>query len=60
MTPAKTLPPLPFEALIRPHERKIMRYLLRVTRDPDDAADLFKDRWLGANRAYPRIDSSTD
>jgi len=60
MTPAKNLLPLPFEELIRRHERKIMRYLLRVTRDPDYAADLFQDRWFGANRAYPRIDSSTD
>ena len=60
MTPAKTLLPLPFEELIRRHEREIMRYLLRVTRDPDDAADLFQDTWLRAYRAYPRIDSSTD
>jgi len=37
-----------------------MRYLLRVTRDPDYAADLFQDRRLRAYRAYPRIDSSTD
>ena len=44
MTPAKTLLPLPFEELIRRHERKIVRYLLRVTRDPDYAADLFQDR----------------
>ncbi len=48
--------PLPFEELMRRHEREIMRFLLRVTGNREDAADLFQETWLRAYRAYPRID----
>jgi RNA polymerase sigma factor (sigma-70 family) len=49
--------PLPFEALLQRHEREIMRYLLRVSGDRDDAADLFQETWL---RAYPRLQPESD
>jgi RNA polymerase sigma-70 factor (ECF subfamily) len=47
--------PLPFEEVIQRHERDIMRYLIRVSGDLDDAADLFQETWLRAYRAYPRL-----
>jgi RNA polymerase sigma-70 factor, ECF subfamily len=47
--------PLPFEALMRHHEREIMRYLLRLSGDRETAADLFQETWLRAYRAYPRL-----
>jgi RNA polymerase sigma-70 factor, ECF subfamily len=47
--------PLPFEQIMRRHEREIMRYLLRLSGDCDDAADLFQETWLRAYRAYPRL-----
>jgi RNA polymerase sigma-70 factor, ECF subfamily len=52
--------PLPFEELMRRHEREIMRFLLRVTGDRDDAADLFQETWLRAYRAYPRFEAGAD
>jgi len=52
------LPP-PFEEAMRRHEREIMRYLMRTTRDRDDALDLFQETWLRAYRAYPQLDSAT-
>ena len=48
------LPP-PFEEIVRRHEREIMRYLLRVSGNREDAADLFQETWLRAYRAYPRL-----
>jgi RNA polymerase sigma-70 factor (ECF subfamily) len=50
------LPP-PFEEALSRHEREIMRFLLRMTRDQDDALDLFQETWLRAYRAYPQLDS---
>jgi RNA polymerase sigma-70 factor, ECF subfamily len=38
------------------HEREIMRYLLRVSGNREDAADLFQETWLRAYRAYPCLD----
>jgi len=52
--------PLPFEELLQRHEREIMRYLLRVSGDRDDAADLFQETWLRAYRAYPRLQPESD
>ncbi len=49
-----------FEEIIQRHERAIMRYLLRVSGDREDAADLFQETWLRAYRAYPRLDSETN
>ena len=47
--------PLPFEDVVQRHEREILRYLLRVSGDRDEAADLFQETWLRAYRAYPRL-----
>ena len=52
--------PLPFEVIMQRHEREIMRYLLRVLIDPEDAADLFQETWLRAYRAYPRLEPEGD
>ena len=51
--------PLRFEEIMQRHEREIMRYLLRVLGDREDAADLFQETWLRAYRAYPRLDSES-
>ena len=42
------------------HECEIMRYLLRVSGNREDAADLFQDTWLRAYRAYPRLEPERD
>ena len=39
------------------HQREIMRYLLRLSSNPEDAADLFQETWLRAYRAYPRLEA---
>jgi len=52
--------PLPFETIMERHEREIMRYLLRMSGDREDAADLFQETWLRAYRAYPRLDPKHD
>jgi RNA polymerase sigma-70 factor (ECF subfamily) len=49
--------PLPFEEIIQRHQREIMRYLLRLSSNPEDAADLFQETWLRAYRAYPRLEA---
>jgi hypothetical protein len=46
MTHKKLLVPLPFEELPR-------RYVLRVSGDREEAADLFQETWLHAYRACP-------
>ena len=48
--------PLPFEEIMQRHKREIMRYLLRLSSNPEDAADLFQETWLRAYRAYPRLE----
>jgi RNA polymerase sigma-70 factor, ECF subfamily len=59
MTARTKLPriPLPFEDAMRRHDREIMRFLVRMTRDQDDALDLFQETFLRAYRAYPDLDS---
>ena len=52
--------PLAFEKIMQRHEREIMRYLMRVSGDREDAADLFQETWLRAYRGYPRLDSDSD
>ena len=42
------------------HEREILRYLLRVSGNRDDAADLFQETWLRAYRAYPRLEPKSE
>jgi RNA polymerase sigma-70 factor, ECF subfamily len=48
---------LPFEDAMRRHDREIMRFLMRMTRDREDALDLFQETFLRAYRAYPALDS---
>jgi RNA polymerase sigma-70 factor (ECF subfamily) len=55
--PIDGLPP-PFEETMRLHEREIMRFILRTTRDQEDALDLFQETWLRAYRAYPRLEGA--
>jgi RNA polymerase sigma-70 factor (ECF subfamily) len=59
MTARAKLPriPLPFEDAMRRHDREIMRFLVRMTRDREDALDLFQETFLRAYRAYPELDS---
>src|ERR1700730_15895479 len=59
MTARAKLPrfPLPFEDAMRRHDREIMRFLVRMTRDREDALDLFQETFLRAYRAYPQLDS---
>lgn len=52
--------PFPFEQIMQRHEREIMRYLLRVSGNRADAADLFQETWLRAYRAYPRLEPKSD
>jgi RNA polymerase sigma-70 factor (ECF subfamily) len=47
--------PLAFDEIMRRHERELLRYLLRVTSNREDALDLFQETWLRAYRAYPRL-----
>lgn len=49
------LPP-PFEEAMRRHDREIMRFLVRMTADREDALDLFQETFLRAYRAYPGLD----
>jgi RNA polymerase sigma-70 factor (ECF subfamily) len=60
MTARAKLPtiPLPFEDAMRRHDREIMRFLVRMTRDREDALDLFQETFLRAYRAYPDLDSA--
>ena len=60
MASAKLHLPLPFEQILRRHEREIMRYLLRATGNRADAADLFQETWLRAYCAYPRLDPDSN
>jgi len=43
---------------MRRHEREIMRFILRTTRDREDSLDLFQETWLRAYRAYPKLDGA--
>ena len=42
------------------HEREILRYLLRVSGNGADAADLFQETWLRAYRSYPRLEPESE
>jgi RNA polymerase sigma factor (sigma-70 family) len=47
--------PPPFEQILERYDREIMRYLLHVLGNSQDAADLFQETWLRAYRGYPRL-----
>ena len=42
------------------HQREILRYLLRLSGNGADAADLFQETWLRAYRAYPRLEPDSE
>jgi RNA polymerase sigma-70 factor (ECF subfamily) len=52
--------PLPFEQIMQRHQREILRYLLRLSGNGADAADLFQETWLRAYRAYPRLEPGSE
>ena len=60
MAPQKVRIPPPFEQIMQRHEREILRYLLRVSGNGADAADLFQETWLRAYRAYPRLEPESE
>ncbi len=45
---------IPFAELVTLHQQAVYGYLLRFTRDPHDAQDLFQETFLRAYRAYAR------
>ncbi len=47
--------PAPFEEAIRPYERELMRFVLRMSGNRDDAMELFQETCLRAYQAYPRL-----
>jgi len=47
--------PASFEEAIRPYERELMRFVLRMSGNRDDALELFQETCLRAYRAYPRV-----
>ncbi len=52
--------PLSFDEIMERHQREIMRYLLRMSGNRADAADLFQETWLRAYRAYPWLKPESD
>ncbi len=60
MTRSKLPLPIPFDEVLRRHEREMLRYLLRLSGNRADAADLFQETWLRAYRAYPRLKPGSD
>ncbi|MGE0684713.1 MAG: RNA polymerase sigma factor [Candidatus Binatia bacterium] len=44
-----------FAEIITLHQEAVYRYLLRFTRNPQDAQDLFQDTFLRAHRAYAAL-----
>jgi RNA polymerase sigma-70 factor (ECF subfamily) len=60
MAHVKLRVPRSFEKIMQRHEREIMGFLLRVSGDRHDAADLFQETWLRAYRAYPRLELDSE
>jgi RNA polymerase sigma-70 factor (ECF subfamily) len=46
---------LTFAEIVTLHQEAVYRYLLRFTRNPQDAQDLFQDTFLRAHRAYAAL-----
>lgn len=46
---------LTFAEIVTLHQEAVYRYLLRFTRNSQDAQDLFQDAFLRAHRAYPAL-----
>ena len=57
--PGLKLPP-PFEEAIAPYERELMRFMVRMTGNHDDATELFQEMCLRAYKAYPRLEDFSE
>ena len=51
---------LPFAEVITLHQGAVYNYLLRFTRNPHDAQDLFQETFLRAYRAYAALPADAD
>ena len=51
---------LSFSEVVTLHQRGVYTYLLRLTRNPHDAQDLFQETFLKACRAYASLPSQAD
>ena len=51
---------LPFAEVVTLHQKPVYGYLLRFTRNPHDAQDLFHDTFLHACRAYAALPADAD
>ncbi|HKA54810.1 MAG TPA: RNA polymerase sigma factor [Candidatus Binatia bacterium] len=51
---------LSFTEVITLHQKMVYGYLLRFTRNPHDAQDLFQDTFLRAHRAYAALPADAD
>lgn len=50
----------PFATIVTRHQEAVYRYLLRFTRNAQDAQDLFQDTFLRAHRAYAALPTDAD
>lgn len=51
---------LTFTEIVTLHQETVYRYLLRFTRNPQDAQDLFQDTFLRAHRAYAALPAAAN
>ncbi len=51
---------LSFAQVVTLHQKAVYGYLLRFTRNPHDAQDLFQDTFLRAQRAYAALPADAD
>lgn len=51
---------LTFTEIVTLHQEAVYRYLLRFTRNPQDAQDLFQDTFLRAHRAYAALPAAAN
>lgn len=52
--------PLPFPEVVTRHQQAVYSYLLRLTRNLQDALDLFQETFLRAHRAYATLPPDAD
>src|SRR5712691_13570086 len=51
---------LSFAQVVTLHQKAVYGYLLRFTRNPHDAQDLFQETFLRAHRAYAALPADAD
>lgn len=47
--------PAAFEALVRHHQTRLFRFVVRMTRDRGDAEDVIQDTWVSVWRRLPTL-----